>query len=249
MSLFYHQWDTTLIDKIYLEPAFVLHSRPYQETSLIIDFFTKSYGRLNAIAKGAKRPKSPLRSVLTPACKLVVSMTGKSELKNLSSVEIVDHFNLRDGISLNSIIYINELISKATEKEDPHENIFLEYEILLRNLNDSKGSEQLEKSLRNFELNLLQEMGYGIDLTREAESNMKIDSDTRYRFDPDKGFSSINENDSTQISFLGQDVLDFSQGQFEKKTTRDASKIIMRLALDYHLGNKTLNIRKYLTKN
>ena len=249
MSLFYHQWDTTLIDKIYLEPAFVLHSRPYQETSLIIDFFTKSYGRLNAIAKGAKRPKSPLRSVLTPACKLVVSMTGKSELKNLSSVEIVDHFNLRDGISLNSIIYINELISKATEKEDPHENIFLEYEILLRNLNDSKGSEQLEKSLRNFELNLLQEMGYGIDLTREAESNMRIDSDTRYRFDPDKGFSSINENDSTQISFLGQDVLDFSQGQFEKKTTRDASKIIMRLALDYHLGNKTLNIRKYLTKN
>ena len=249
MSLFYHQWDTTLIDKIYLEPAFVLHSRPYQETSLIIDFFTKSYGRLNAVAKGAKRPKSPLRSVLTPACKLVVSMTGKSELKNLSSVEIVDHFNLRDGISLNSIIYINELISKATEKEDPHENIFLEYEILLRNLNDSKGSEQLEKSLRNFELNLLQEMGYGIDLTREAESNMRIDSNTRYRFDPDKGFSSINENDSTQISFLGQDVLDFSQGQFEKKTTRDASKIIMRLALDYHLGNKTLNIRKYLTKN
>ena len=249
MSLFYHQWDTTLIDKIYLEPAFVLHSRPYQETSLIIDFFTKSYGRINAVAKGAKRPKSPLRSVLTPACKLVVSMTGKSELKNLSSVEIVDHFNLRDGISLNSIIYINELISKATEKEDPHENIFLEYEILLRNLNDSKGSEQLEKSLRNFELNLLQEMGYGIDLTREAESNIRIDSDTRYRFDPDKGFSSINENDSTQISFLGQDVLDFSQGQFEKKTTRDASKIIMRLALDYHLGNKTLNIRKYLTKN
>ena len=249
MSLFCLQWDMTLINKIHLEPAFVLHSRPYQETSLIIDFFTKSYGRLNAVAKGAKRPKSPLRSVLTPACKLVVSMTGKSELKNLSSVEIVDHFHLSDGISLNSIIYINELISKATEKEDPHENIFLEYEILLRNLNDSKGSEQLEKSLRNFELNLLQEMGYGIDLTREAESNMRIDSDTRYRFDPDKGFSSINEDDSTQISFLGQDVLDFSQGQFEKKTTRDASKIIMRLALDYHLGNKTLNIRKYLTKN
>ncbi len=249
MSLSYLQWDMTLINKIYLEPAFVLHSRPYQETSLIIDFFTKSYGRLNAIAKGAKRPKSPLRSVLTPACKLAVSMTGKSELKNLSSVEIVDHFHLSDGISLNSIIYINELISKATEKEDPHENIFLEYEILLRNLNASKGSEQLEKHLRNFELNLLQEMGYGIDLTREAESNIRIDSDKRYRFDPDKGFSSINENDLTQISFLGQDILDFSQGQFEKKATRDASKIIMRLALDYHLGNKTLNIRKYLTKN
>ena len=249
MNLFYLQWDTTLINKVFLEPAFVLHSRPYQETSLIIDFFTKSFGRLNAVAKGAKRPKSPLRSVLTPACKLIVSITGKGELKNLSSVEIVEHFHLSDGNSLNSIIYVNELISKATEKEDPHENIFLEYEILLRNLIANKGNEQLEKHLRNFELNLLQEMGYGIDLTREAETNKRIDSDTRYHFDPEKGFSSIKENDTSQISFLGKDLIDFEQGQFEKKTARDASKIIMRSALDYHLGNKTLNIRKYLTKN
>ena len=239
----------TLINKIYLEPAFVIHTRPYQETSLIIDFFTKSYGRLNAVAKGAKRPKSPLRSVLTPASKLVISISGKSELKNLSSVEIVDHFHITDGISLNSIIYVNELITKATEKEDPHENIFNEYEALLRDLTRTKHIYQLEKYLRKFELNLLQEMGYGIDLSREAESNVKLEKNCQYRFDPDKGFSLIKKTDNSQISFLGQDIIDFSEGQFEKKTTRDASKNIMRTALDFHLGNKTLNIRKYLTKN
>ena len=93
----------TLINNVSLEPAFVLHTRPYQETSILVDFFTRSYGRLNAIAKGAKRPKSPLRSVLTPASKLSVSLSGKSELKTLSSVEIIDHFQLNNGLSFNSI--------------------------------------------------------------------------------------------------------------------------------------------------
>ena len=97
----------TSVNKILLEPAFVLHTRPYQETSLIIEFFTQSFGRVNAVAKGAKRPKSPLRSVLTPASRLSVSLSGKSELKNLSSAEILDHYPLSDGASLNSIIYIN----------------------------------------------------------------------------------------------------------------------------------------------
>jgi recombinational DNA repair protein (RecF pathway) len=92
-------------------------------------------------------------------------------------------------------------------------------------------------------------MGYGIDLTREAESNSKLQSKDHYRFDPDKGFSLIAETNISHNSFLGQDIINFSEGKFEKKTTRDASKIIMRSALDYHLGNKTLNIRKYLTKN
>ena len=249
MSLYFLLWGTILINKISLEPAFVLHTRSYQETSLIIDFFTKSYGRLNAIAKGAKRPKSPLRSVLTPSSKLVISMSGKSDLKTLSSVEIIEHFSVSDGTSLNSIIYLNELISKAIEKEDPHENIFYEYEALLRNLTDKNNINHLEKYLRNFELNLLQEMGYGVDLTRESETNTKLQSKDYYRFDPDKGFSLLTETNLSNNAFLGQDIIDFSEGRFEKKTTRDASKIIMRAALDYHLGNKTLNIRKYLTKN
>ena len=165
----------TLINNVSLEPAFVLHTRPYQETSILVDFFTRSYGRLNAIAKGAKRPKSPLRSVLTPASKLSVSLSGKSELKTLSSVEIIDHFQLNNGLSFNSIIYVNELIIKATEKEDPHAAIFDDYEILIKKLSYQSDLVNLEQNLRNFELNLLQEMGYGIDLSRDAETNKQIE--------------------------------------------------------------------------
>ena len=238
-----------LINRVSLEPAFVLHTRAFQETSIIVDFFTKSYGRLNAIAKGAKRPKSPLRSVLTPASKLSITLSGKNDLKTLSNVEIIDHYQLNNGVSLNSIVYVNELITKAMEKEDPHKEIFNQYENLIVNLSNNSSNTELEKALRDFELNLLQEMGYGVDLTRESETDTKLQSKDYYRFDPDKGFSLITETNLSNNAFLGQDIIDFSEGRFEKKTTRDASKIIMRAALDYHLGNKTLNIRKYLTKN
>ena len=237
-----------LSNNVSLEPAFVLHTRPYQETSILVDLFTRSYGRLNAIAKGAKRPKSPLRSVLTPASKLSVSLSGKSELKTLSSVEIIDHFQLNNGVSFNSVIYVNELIIKATEKEDPHAVIFDDYEILLKKLSHQSDQVDMEQNLRNFELNLLQEMGYGIDLSRDAGTNKKIEKDCIYRFYPDKGFTIDKDKVASQKSLTGLDIINFREGNFDKKETRDASKTIMRMALDFHLGSKTLNIRKYLTK-
>ena len=238
----------TLINKISLEPAFVLHTRPFQETSIIVDFFTQSYGRLNAIAKGAKRPKSPLRSVLTPASKLSITLSGKNDLKTLSNVEIIDHYQLDNSISFNSIVYINELITKATEKEDPHKEIFNQYENLIINLSNNSNNSELERVLRDFELNLLQEMGYGIDLTRDAETNRKIEIGVSYKFNPERGFSSEEKIPSEKL-FAGEDIINFSNGNFEKKATRDCAKTIMRKALDFHLGNKTLNIRKYLLKN
>lgn len=238
----------TLINKISLEPAFVLHTRAFQETSIIVDFFTQSYGRLNAIAKGAKRPKSPLRSVLTPASKLSITLSGKNDLKTLSNVEIIDHYQIDNSISFNSIVYINELITKAMEKEDPHKEIFNQYENLIINLSNNSNNSELERVLRDFELNLLQEMGYGIDLTRDAETNRKIERGVSYKFNPDRGFSSEEKIPSEKL-FAGEDIINFSNGNFEKKATRDCAKTIMRKALDFHLGNKTLNIRKYLSKN
>ena len=92
-------------------------------------------------------------------------------------------------------------------------------------------------------------MGYGIDLSKDAETNKKIEEGFFYRFYPDKGFAIDKANVASQKSFSGVDIINFRKGNFKKKETRDSSKIIMRMALDFHLGSKTLNIRKYLTKN
>ena len=116
------------------------------------------------------------------------------------------------------------------------------------NMSSSHSTVFLEGLLREFELSLLQGMGYGVDLVREAETNKKIKKDLHYSFNPDLGFLEVKKPTSSQLLFPGEDIINFSEGDFEKKTTRNHSKIIMRIALDYHLGNKTINIRKYLTK-
>ena len=144
----------------------------------------------------------------------------------------------------NTNQYIKETLSRHSKISD--DNDF--YENLLKKLSYQSDQVELEQNLRNFELNLLQEMGYGIDLSRDAETNKKIEEGFFYSFYPDKGFAIDKANIASQKSFSGLDIINFKKGNFEKKETRDASKIIMRMALDFHLGNKNLNIRKYLTK-
>ena len=155
----------TLVKQVNLEPAFVLHTRAFKETSLLVDLFTKNLGRINVVAKGARKPKSPLRSVLTPASLFSVSFSGKTDLKNLNACELLNHYSLSMPVSFNSIIYVNELLIKATEKEDPHEEIFNQYQLLYEGLSGKKERNEIEVFLRSFELVLLQELGYGIDLS------------------------------------------------------------------------------------
>lgn len=239
----------TLVNRVSLEPAFVLHTRAFKETSLLIDLFTKNLGRINVVAKGARKPKSPLRSVLTPTSLFAISFSGKTELKNLNACELLNHYSLSMPVSFNSIIYVNELLMKATEKEDPHEEIFHQYQLLCKGLSGKTDKVEIEVLLRSFELVLLQELGYGIDLSFESISGNKIKPNDKYIFDPGLGFTKLR-TDSIKANgvFLGKDILNFSSGDLTEEDSRLASKKIMRLALDHHLGNKSLNIRKYLSK-
>ncbi len=238
-----------LVNRVNLEPAFVLHTRAFKETSLIVDLFTKNLGRINVVAKGARRPKSPLKSVLTPSCLFAVSFSGKSELKNLNACELLNHYSLSRPASFNSIIYVNELLIKATEKEDPHKRVFNQYQLFYEGLTVSKKGVEIEVLLRSFELLLLEELGYGIDLEFETISGDKIRPEISYEFDPSLGFTKLqNDLIKSKEVFLGKDILNFASGDLTEPSSRFTSKKIMRLALDYHLGNKSINIRKYLSK-
>ena len=239
----------TLVNRVNLEPAFVLHTRAFKETSLLVDLFTKNLGRINVVAKGARRPKSPLRPVLTPASLFAISFGGKSELKNLNACELLNHYSLSMPVSFNSIVYVNELLIKATEKEDPHEEIFNEYQLLCEGLSNLTNKDQAEVLLRSFELILLRELGYGIDLTSESINGNKIKEKEQYVFEPSLGFTKLKSDSINSKSvFSGKDIINFSNGDLSDQGSRLASKQIMRLALDHHLGNKSLNIRKYLSK-
>ena len=224
----------------------MLHTRPFKETSLLVDLFTRNHGRISVIAKGAQRPKSKIGIIKTPSCLFFISCIGRGELKTLTHCEIKEYF-FPIAEAFNSVVYLNELLIKLLEKEDPHPEIFDHYLIVCGSLK-SKNKEKLEKNLRSFELTLLKEIGYGLNLNFEGNSDIEIKEDTSYKFVPSVGFLPQTKSESNKNNFSGRDILNLSTGNFSSPDTLLASKQIMRQAIDFHLGNKTLKIREYLSQ-
>ena len=224
----------------------MLHTRPFKETSLLVDLFTRNHGRISVIAKGAQRPKSKIGIIKTPSCLFFISCIGRGELKTLTHCEIKEYF-FPIAESFNSVVYLNELLIKLLEKEDPHPEIFDHYLIVCGSLKSNK-KEKLEKNLRSFELTLLKEIGYGLNLNFEGNSDIEIKEDTSYKFVPSVGFLPQTKSESNKNNFSGRDILNLSTGNFSSPDTLLASKQIMRQAIDFHLGNKTLKIREYLSQ-
>lgn len=228
-----------------LEPAIVLHTRAYKETSLIVDIFTRNYGRVSIVAKGAKRPKSKLGVIKTPSSLFLISCRGRSDLKTLTHCELNKYFDLSPN-RFNSLVYLNELLVKLLEKEDSHPEIFDNYLAVCNCLSNLRGKD-LERHLRAFELNLLKEIGYGLDLKFEANSNNEIKEEGVYGFNPIIGFQPVNDESNKKNHYTGKDIINFSKGDLSSPQTLSASKQIMREAIDFHLGNKPLKIREYLS--
>ena len=145
------------------DECFLLHQRSYGETSLIADVFTKNNGKMSLIAKGAKKPKSKFFGYLVPFNKLNISYSGRSELKTLTSI---DRDLARSGNSLTktsySLLYINELLIKLLPKDAKQEDLFELYEVFIDKVISKI---DIEITLRHFELDLLDMLGYGFNLS------------------------------------------------------------------------------------
>ncbi len=147
------------------QPAFVLHTYAYRETSLIVEAFTSEYGRVAMVARGAKRPRSELRGLLQGFQPLLLSWAGQQELKTLVKAEWRGGLPLVGGAALLCGFYLNELLLKLLPREDPHPRLFASYESALGDL--AAGAEQAPV-LRRFELTLLTELGYALPLVARS---------------------------------------------------------------------------------
>jgi DNA repair protein RecO (recombination protein O) len=228
---------------IELQPAYLLHSRPFRDTSLIVDFLTRDYGRVSAVANGARRPKSSFRGLLQAFIPLQVSFSGKNDLKTFRHAELLaDPFFLKAN-NLFGALYINEIIVRLIQGHESEAVIFYEYEKALSKL--AKG-EELEPVLRNFELGLLRYLGYEIEFTHAADSGEEVEADAWYYFQHESGFFKLKQKIESAGSgdFSGQDLLNIAQRNFSSKQTRTAAKHIIRKALGVHLGDKPLKSRQ-----
>ncbi|WP_083684875.1 DNA repair protein RecO [Massilia putida] len=224
------------------QPAFVLHSYPYKETSLIVDMFTRDHGRIGVVAKGAKRPHSKLRGVLQTFQPLSVSFSGKSELRTLIDAEWVGGMLPIEKTALLCGFYLNELLVKLLARDDAHPALFNHY---VSTLNELAHGEPAPIALRKFERALLKETGVAADLTRCTTTRAPVEPDGLYVVDPERGARTAAAVESWPV-VSGRTLIDMEREQYADPQTQAQSKQLMRFLLAYHLGGAPLNTRQIL---
>ncbi|GAB7527506.1 DNA repair protein RecO [Paraburkholderia sp. 2C] len=228
------------------QPAFVLHSYPYRETSLILDVLSRDHGRLALIAKGAKRPHSALRGVLQTFQPLSLAWTGKSEMRTLTGAEWVGGMLPLAGDALLCGFYANELLVKFCAREDPHPQLFHHYVVTLTRLAHDEPPVQV---LRSFERVLLRETGYAMSLDRTV-ARKPVLATGRYVFDPERGVRDVRDASGDLPAqwpvVSGQTLLDMEQDDYHRAQTVAQSKTLMRFLLNTYLGGTPLATRQIL---
>jgi DNA repair protein RecO (recombination protein O) len=224
------------------EPAFVLHTFAYRETSLIVEAFTAHYGRVVMLARGAKRPRSELRGLLQGFQPLLLSWSGQHELKTLTKAEWCGGLPLPGGSALLCCFYLNELLLKLLAREDPHPSLFADYEAALQDL--ASGAEQAPV-LRRFELTLLTELGYALPLVREADTGAPIDPATRYYYAFDHGPRRVTPDGAARLPIVrGATLLALADGRYVDSDTAAEAKRLMRDVLDHYLERRGVESRR-----
>lgn len=229
-------------------PGFVLHSYPFRETSLIIESFTREYGRVALVARGARRPRSQLRGLLQAFTPLLLSYAGKNELRTLHKAEWQGGVTLPQGLGLLCGFYINELMLKLLARDDPHPGLFEAYTDALQKLG-SAGLTQTDYAiiLRRFEQRLLAELGYAQPFMHEADSGSAIISERSYRYLCERGaLPTAADDPASGLILRGKTLLDLAQDNYDDPVSLTQSKQLMRHIINHHLGGQILHARELL---
>jgi len=226
--------------RIELQPAFVLHARPYRDTSFLVDCFTPDYGRVCAIARGVRRGKNNQRSLINPFIPLLISLQGKSSLKLLVSLESTGHRLNLAGVRLFSGLYLNELLMRVLPEWDGCPDLFGHYTDALSEL---AGEVDVEIVLRRFEKHLLQELGYGIDWRCDAGTGAALEPAAWYRLDTQAGFIPVGSAEGTNV-YSGACLMDIAYNRYSLPDSKKVAKQICRALLQPLLGDQPLKSRQ-----
>lgn len=220
--------------------GFVLHKREYSETSFLVDFFTEYHGRITLLAKGARRPRSPLKALLQPFTPLLLRWSGKGDLKTLTKVEAASLTLPMNTLALYSGFYVNEMLVRVLENQTAYQELFQHYLLCVTKL--AATPDALEPTLRTFEFQVLKALGYGVDFVHCIATGEEVDPNMWYQFRENEGFiASLLQNN---LSFLGKDLLAFDLLDFSEKSTQQAAKRFTRIALKPYLGSQPLKSRE-----
>lgn len=218
----------------------MLHRRPYRETSEIVDLFTADHGRVAAVARGSRRGRR--RSPLEPFQPLHVSWTGRGEMVTLTGAEARGPVLQASGRRLLSMFYVNELILRLTERQDPHPEVFVAYEETVSDLDRAPDEAPV---LRRFERDLLEALGYGLLLDRDVDGR-EVTAESVYAYRLEEGPRKVAAAEHFPIVVSGETLLAIHSGRFEDRTQLREARLLLTAAVDHYLGGRPLKTRQVL---
>ena len=224
------------------EIGYVLHTYAYKETSLIVEVFSRRFGRVALLARGARRPRSAMRGVLLAFQPLRLSWSASAELGNLIGAEWAGALQPLAGQGLMCGFYLNELVLRLLPRDDAHEQLFDWYGIALQRLSSQ---EQPSAVLRSFERRLLAELGYAPLLDRDSASQ-PIDPQALYVYEPERGPVRASGPRTGLLVVAGKTLLDVAADDYTSPQTREEARGLMRALIGERLHGQTLHTRAVL---
>ena len=224
------------------ESAWLLHHRPFRDSSQILDILSRDHGHLAVVAKGSRRAKSKLRGILRPFLPLQLSWVIRSDLGTLTGAEMDGAPLTLTGDALLSGYYVNELILKLTHRHDPQPEIFAAYG---RTIECLAGNQEVAPFLRQFEIELLRMLGYALNLDHDTETRAALRPQHLYEYRPEEGPVPVSDRDGPMI-FTGAELEAVRNQRFTDRAVLRNAGILLRHVIAYHLDGKELKSRKVL---
>lgn len=229
-------------ERVALQPAYLLHQHAWRETSRILEIFSRDHGRLGLVARGARRPGSPLHGVLQPFQPLLISWVSGGELGTLSGAESAEApMPPLRGPALLSAFYLNELLLRLLPRQDPQAPLYAQYIQALARLPADPAP-----ALRVFEKHLLAALGYGLNLTHAADDGAPLQAALRYRYDPERGPLPAGVGEM-QSSVSGATLLALAGERFEDRETLREARDLLRTIIERQLAGRPLRTRELLS--
>jgi DNA repair protein RecO (recombination protein O) len=227
--------------RVSLEPAWILHHYPYRDSSLLLEVFSREYGRIGLIARGARSAKGRWQNQLQMLRPLLLSWSMRGELGTLTGVDSRGGMDVFPGRQVLCACYLNELLMRLLTRHDPHPELFGAYEDALLMLGNAE-----EPALRLFEKRLLQALGYGLLLDYEYESGDAVQAGSLYEYRLEKGPVRCGQAVGNGVFLHGASLLALHGEDLQDAPACREVKQLMRAALALYLGERPLRTREVL---
>lgn len=245
-------WDTATraesdAVRVHLQPAYLLHRRPYRDSSDLLDIFSAGHGLQGLVARGLERRRrgGSLAALLQPFRPVLLSFSGRGELKTLTGVEEAGNLAVLRGEALFAGFYVNELLQRLLQRGEEHALLFAAYAEALARLAGARDRDELQSALRRFEFTLLERLGYAVDLRRDALRGDAFSADALYQLIPERGFLPLPGVAEESAAYRGADLIAIGEGRHHEAPA--AAKQIVRQLLQARLGPRALRSRSLFT--